>query len=169
MKTKAIIAISLALMAVLSISCISTIAAAPAEKATGTYGADPISNPNQPIYVEFNAHEAMGDRPAKGQYHQYRPDIDRDVFCDVKYVSVNPAENRAYVAALCWKDSQNGDLEGQWLYLIVEDVGTPGREGDLMWARWYSTEAQAMNAVATEVFSYYVAYAVFDGNLVVHT
>jgi hypothetical protein len=169
MKTKSILTISLALMLLLVFGSISTVAAIAAEKATGSFWAQSnYPNSDALVYLDFNAHEDTGTRAAKGQIYWYRdhPDYgDRDLWCDVRYVSVDAG--KAFVAAYCWLDTA-GKQTGKWLYMIVEDGGTPGSEGDLMWARWYNTELEASAAVAGMVNSYWVVYALVDGNLVVH-
>jgi len=169
MKTKAILTMTLGLMLLLVFGSISPISAIAADKATGSFWAQSYyPNSDALVYLDFNAHEDTGTRLAKGQIYWYRDHPtygDRDLWCDVHYVSVDSGE--AYVAAYCWLDTA-GKQTGKWLYMIVEDGGTPGSEGDKMYAKWFNTEPEASAAVEGTVFSYWVAYALVDGNLVVH-
>lgn len=138
----------------------------PAEKATGKFWAQSTSSL---VYLDFNAHEAKGNRPAKGEIHWYRDHPvhgPRDLYMDVKYVNV--CGEYAYIAGYCWEDTA-GVQTGKWLYMYVKDGGTPGRKGDKLWARWYNDEASARTAVETKSTSYWVQYDLVEGNLVVHT
>ncbi|MFO7967289.1 MAG: hypothetical protein R6U44_06795 [Archaeoglobaceae archaeon] len=145
--------------------------AGPAEKATGNVT---LYEPWDGGYrvVDFNAHEEKGVRDAKGMMvdNVYGPDGDmRRLFeYDVEYVNVEG--DYAYFGAKCTYDSggdSGGDKTGDWLYVVVEDGGTPGMNGDAMGWSWGSEDQVASwveNDGSTGWWRTPIA-----GNLVVHT
>lgn len=142
--------------------------AGPAEKATGSISIfEPYDDGHRE--VSFNAHEAKGNRPAKGQMKDlvYDPDgnLRRTFEYDVEYVNVDG--DTAYFGAQCTYDSA-GTQTGEWLYVKVHDGGTPGRKGDHIGWKW-GTETEVSDWVAggTEAPGWWRAAT--DGNLVVHT
>jgi hypothetical protein len=141
--------------------------AGPAEKATGSISIyEPWDGGHRE--VSFNAHEAKGNRPAKGEMTDlvYDPDgnLRRTFEYDVQYVNVEAPY--AYFGALCTYDSE-GAKAGDWLYVRVLDGGTPGTAGDFIGWGWGS-ETQVMDWVANGSTGTWWRDAI-AGNLVVHT
>jgi hypothetical protein len=104
---KKLIAITLAMVLVLTLGTGLALAQGPAEKATGTVG---LGEPVVGWYAEFNAHEEMDGRPEKGSMRTWNDAIGRELHYDVKYVLVDGDE--AWFAALCTWDSSAGIYEG---------------------------------------------------------
>jgi hypothetical protein len=155
------------LVAVIVIALLATgsgvaLAGGPAEKATGTVG-----GPIRGWYADFNAHESMGNRPAKGDMYMWSDEVGRELYLDVKYVEIDGDEG--WFSALCTYDSF-GTVGGKWLFVKVYDGGTPGRKGDYIGWDWNSdtNEANAAGRVST-MADPANWWAVTDGNLVVHT
>lgn len=120
--------------------------------------------------VEFNAHEAIGNKDAKGKMvdNVYGPDgVLRRVFMyDVKYVRVDG--DYAHFGALCTHDSEAVKTE-DWLYVKVYDGGTPGTNGDKIGWKWAnSNEALVESWVNSGTTTRWFRIAT-EGNLVVHT
>jgi len=139
----------------------------PAKKATGGISIyEPWDGGHRE--VSFNAHEAVGNKDAKGKMVDdvYGPDgVLRRVFeYDVKYVRVDG--DYAYFGAYCTNDSK-GDLTGEWLYIKVQDGGTPGTNGDYIGWKWGS-ETQVASWVTDGGPTGWWRLAI-GGNLVVHT
>ncbi|GEM_PF-4092826 len=87
--------------------------------------------------VSFNAHQEKGNRPAKGMFKWELMDdgeVTRTIEVDVMYVKVE--DNTGWFAGECFYDSDDGELEGQWLFVKAYDGGTPAREGDQIWWEW---------------------------------
>jgi hypothetical protein len=138
-----------------------------AEKATGSISLfEPWDGGHRK--VSLNAHESIGDRPAKGVMidNVYGPDgsLRRTFRYDVKDVRVEG--NMAYFAALATYDSE-GVKDGDWLYVRVKDDGTPGTKGDYMGWKWASDESQA-KAWVTGGAPTSMWRPAINGNLVVH-
>lgn len=81
--------------------------------------------------IWFNAHEAMDNRPAKGEltYHDVNGRGRHHWFtADIDCVDVMPD---GYATFSGWLVETNvPDWEGLWVQIWVYDGGTPGREGD---------------------------------------
>lgn len=140
----------------------------PAEKATGSINIyEPWDGGHRE--VEFNAHEAIGDKEAKGKMvdNVYGPDgVLRRVFIyDVKYVRVDG--DYAHFGALCTYDS-GAVLTGKWLYVKVYDGGTPGTNWDHIGWKWASNETLVASWVTSGTTPGWWRMAT-EGNLVVHT
>ncbi|MFC1622130.1 hypothetical protein ACFL13_01970 [Patescibacteria group bacterium] len=102
----------------------------PAEKATGMACGAPRG-----WCVEFNAHEGLGDKPAKGNMRTWSNEVGRELFYTVGVVTVDG--NFAEFIALCTYDSSTTDnREGRRLYVKVEDNGEPGWENDYFGWNW---------------------------------
>jgi hypothetical protein len=118
--------------------------------------------------IGFTAEEAKGGQPAKGQMSDsiYAADgtLVRELHFQFKYVRIDG--NKAYFAGPCTADS-DGTLVGSWLYVKVEDGGTPGTAGDFMGWAWAGDEAQASAWVAAGPDTAFWEPAT-AGNLTVH-
>jgi hypothetical protein len=152
---------------ILTIPSAIVVAGGPAEKATGSIGIyEPWDGGHRK--VSFNAHEASGNRPAKGNMIDmvFGPDgnLRRKFQYDVVYVHVE--DNWARFGAYCIYDS-GGVKTGDWLYVKVEDGGTPGTAGDYIGWKW-GTETQVENWVNNGGNTGWWRLAI-SGNLAVHT
>lgn len=106
----------------------------PAQKATGGIGLE-----ERDAWVEFNAHEAKGNRPAKGVFWWYaggKEDPDRTIKVDVECVIVD--ENAAWFAGEAVMDTEGDAKVGDYLFVKVMDGGTPATDGDKIWWDWDS-------------------------------
>ena len=164
---KKLIAITLALVLVLTLGTGLALVKGPAEKATGTVG---LGEPVVGWYADFNAHEEMDGRPDKGSMRQWNDLTGKDYYFDVKYVQVDGDE--AWFAALCTSYSPGGAKKGWWLFVKVYDGGSPGSEGDEI--GWVWKGVVEPEDVENEFLSWVLAdpvncWDVIDGNLVVHT
>jgi len=162
--------ITIALVVVLLLNTGVALAKGPAGKATGNVG---FEESGVEWHAEFNAHEAMNGRPAKGSMRIWSDVIEREfLFDDVKYVKVRVDWDLAWFAAKCTDDNLPSDdpdyKVDQWLFVKVKDGGTPGRNGDKIGWDWDSAdEADA----ASRASSHGVPagwWAVIKGNLKVH-
>ena len=159
--------IAIALVAALLLSTGVALAKGPAGKATGE-----VSIPVKGWYAEFSAHhvgiEVVNGKElhiGKGSMRTWNDVTGRDLYYDMKYVRVN--DDEAWFAAKCTDDSRD-KLEGRWLFVKVEDGGTPGRKGDYIGWDWKTTdEAKAANRVKIHDGPTYW-WKVIDGNLKVH-
>lgn len=139
----------------------------PAEKATGSVSLyEPYDGGHRE--VDFNAHEAMENRPAKGKMTDKVYDANgnwrREFHYDVEYVRVDG--DYAHFGALCTADSEDQQT-GKWLYVKVHDGGTPGRNGDHIGWKW-GTESEVDNWVENGSPTDWWRMPI-EGNLVVHS
>ncbi|MFC1653258.1 hypothetical protein ACFL1M_00220 [Patescibacteria group bacterium] len=108
-------------------------------------------------YAEFNAHEAYGDKDAKGEFHWWMTDgkglMLREIYVDVTDVRVMGDDG--WFEGMATHDSQAGAREGDMFYVKVFDGGTPATDGDMIWWSWDSPA--------------YKEKALVGGNLVVHS
>lgn len=139
---------------------VNGVSAGPAEKATGDVGYEAAGLDR---HISFNAHEARGDRPAKGQL-QYTDAIDRSYHVEITHVNV--VGDMAYFAGEV-VEASNPTWVGNWISFAVLDGGTPGRNGDIVWGI-FTDQATAISNVENEVTPG-SAYEVLRGNLVVHS
>lgn len=149
------------LLGLLTLSLTAGSFAASAEKATGYVEYEAAG-----LYraLEFNAHEAFGNRPAKGILSY--SDANGDWYTvDVQYVNVDPATMIAYIAGPVVSASQQ-DWVGLWLSAAVYDGGTPGREGDAVAGIFTDIDTAIANVSMSVVPGDW--YDVLAGNLVVH-
>lgn len=128
----------------------------PAEKATGSVWIVPNNNPvgDYVRYVEFNAHEAQDDRPAKGHLYWYQSKPGHTFEHKVNIDTVDVDGDCATFSGVAYFSSAGN--EGETLYVTVCDAGSPGTAGDTMEAEWSGGGGLWK-------------YDVVDGNLVVHT
>ena len=126
-------------------------AGGPADKATGTVGGPPRG-----WRADFNAHEEVDGRPAKGTMRMWSDEVNREL--ELLIVDVTVEGNEAWFTANCISDSWVGHPHyrvGHLLYVHVEDGGSPGTNDYIGWL-WD-------NPIITN------RWQVTDGNLVVHT
>ncbi len=111
-------------------------------------------------WVEFTAHEAYNNRPAKGMinYHDSAGDWYKvDLHCVVV------EDDHAYF----WGPvvgTNRSDWEGMWVLAAAHDGGTPGSKGDEIWGTFLNPDPDCLAG-------YYPSggmLAVEKGNLVVH-
>lgn len=115
----------------------------PAEKATGGIT---VQEGGNTASVEFNAHEAKGDRPAKGKFTWTLGDNQRTIVIDVQAVKVDG--DTAWFAGVCTEDSGE-TLEGRYFFVKVVDGGEPPEEGvDQVSWEWLPASATAADAAA---------------------
>ena len=131
----------------------------PTEKATGHI--EFTRDDGKYIIAEFNAHEAIGDRPAKGCYMwwNYNPDgtLYRNITVEILPTKVIIDGNTAWFAGECTYDSWHS-IEGNLLYVYVEDNTTPGATGDIIAWKWGNPPDPIDDSRPIE-----------EGNIVVHT
>ena len=104
----------------------------PSEKVTGYIEFLQDSNMG---YAEFNAHEAKGDSPAKGEFHRiiYNPDgvtIKREIYVDINFVDVNSATTATFKGIVTYDSRTSNNQEGETFTVKVIDGGSPGTNGD---------------------------------------
>lgn len=139
----------------------------PAQKATGFISIyEPWDGGHRE--VDFNAHEAMMDRSAKGEMadYVYGPDGNLRRVFEYRIFYVRVDGDYGHFGAKCNYDSV-GNLEGNWLYVKVYDGANPGSSGDYIGWKWGS-ETQVMSWVENGSTTGWWRKAI-DGNLVVHT
>lgn len=147
-----------AMLVMVTLAAVPTVFAkgGPAEKATGSVWIVPNNKPvgGYVRYVEFDAHEARGDRPAKGHlyWYQSRPGFTFEHKVNIDAVAVD-GDCATFSGTAYFSSAGN---EGQTLYVTVCDAGSPGTAGDTMEAEWSGGGGLWK-------------YDVVDGNLVVHT
>jgi hypothetical protein len=134
-----------------------------ADKITG--GLEIITNV-APItaQVEFTAHAATGNRPAKGMFRWYRPDQPRTIVCEVTYVTVN-GNAGAFVGKKTY-DTTPGN-PAIWIVVKVDDGGSPGTNNDKLGIIWFLTEEKAIEYANGDTWP--DERPIIAGNLVVHS
>lgn len=154
---------SIGLLAVFMALVISgaSVAGMSAEKATGYVHYTAVGLERS---IDFNAHEATADRPAKGWLH-YEDVTGQWYDVDVRYVNVDPQSGIAYFAGPVVYAS-NPSWTNYWGAFAVCDKGTPGRKGDKV-AGVFTNETAAFDYVNSGTVPG-AWYSVFGGNLVVH-
>lgn len=141
--------------------------AGPAEKATG--GIE-VEESTDTASVEFNAHEAKGNRDAKGVFWWWlggKDDPSRTIKVEVRFVKVDG--DKAWFAGKAVMDT-GGAKEDDWFFVQALDGGTPATDGDQIWWEWLGEDAESeaeekvedMEEPANEK-------TILAGNLVVHT
>lgn len=131
-----------------------------AEKATGSVELDIVPPDSDTRHASFNAHEAIGNRPAKGKFSwtQTRPGVTYWFLVDIENVLVDGNEARFDGVVVAANDVTSYRI-GQQLFVHVVDNATPGAGGDELDCHW---------VIDGEVKPTYY-YNVIAGNLVVHT
>ena len=160
--------IAIAVIATLLLSSGAALAKGPAPKATGEVGI-PVNG----WYAEFSAYyvgtKVVGGQTlhiGKGSMRRWSDVVGQDLRYDVKYVRVN--SNRVWFAAKCTYDTGNTYV-GKWLFVKVDDGGTPGRKGDYIGWDWNSGTNEADAAKRVRIYGSPANWwPVIDGNLVVH-
>ena len=153
-----------ALLALVLVLVLSTVVSAggPAEKATGSFGYY-----EEGYYFNFNAHEAMGNRPAKGEAWNYTPSGD---WYHAMVQCVEVVGDDAWFVAELVESSQPS--WGPYIWIKVYDGGTPGTNGDMIWGQFID-EATAMAACGDPMILMGTPangpWNLYSGNLVVHT
>jgi hypothetical protein len=143
----------------------------PAPKAVGTVAMynDAFFCLDNVWYMDFNAHQEWGNRPAKGDAFGW---CEAGMFAgfywkvDIEWVKVTreQGKNVAYFAGPI-VDSNYMPV-GLYVGFKVKDGGTPGRNGDVVWNVGFENEAQYE---AFKAGAYALLHAdpwwVFQGNL----
>jgi len=156
----------LAIATVLVLSTGVALAGGPAEKATGYVR---LNGWAEGWYAQFNAHEEMDSRPAKGSMRVWSVISGRELHFDVWYV-LSEGDYAWFAAKCTWYNGIGSNKVGQWLYVKVYDGGTPGCNGDEIGWDWTTSETVAAAFVSGQghpPFPYWTN--VVEGNLVVHT
>ena len=116
--------------------------AGPAEKATGGIK---VKEGENWAWVDFNAHEAKGNRDAKGTFWWWlggKDDPTHTIKVDVEYVKVEG--DTAWFAGMAVKDEdENGETGNKiddWFFVKAYDGGTPATDGDQIWWQWLGEE-----------------------------
>jgi len=150
----------LMLVAVLVLGLLASVVVArgPANRATGLVWFEGTGD----IHVEFDAHMAKDDRPAKGSICWYRYGdlrFELDVIC-CKVDGIT-----AWFAAGPTGPDDVSDLG--YLVFKVIDGGTPGDNGDALSVQWVNNETDACTMVVSGDDPIH-QYTIIEGNLVVH-
>jgi len=161
MKKVFIFIMVVALILVLTPAIIYAAPKGPAEKVTGSIEIQ--RDDEKRAFAEFNAHEAIGDKSAKGEYHWWATNTDsslfREVYINVTDVMVNGSSG--YFKGICTYDSQGGANVGKWFLVEATDGGSPGAGNDDVGWAWFSSEPSFVDTVNDKT--------IIDGNLVVHS
>jgi hypothetical protein len=159
---KRILAIAVVIALALMVAVPSVFArGGPAKRVTGSVWLQPASGGDGIVrYVEFDAHEAKGDRPVKGHLYwfesgpegtvEHKLNIDQAMF-DYTPFGAPINEGCAFFNGIAY----DGPHTGERLCHLVCDWGTPGAAGDWMYSAWGGLGIFAL-------------YNVVGGNLVVH-
>ena len=134
--------------------------AGPAPKATGAGEFTRIEE-GQPLTARFSfeAHGACGNRPVKGWF-KYHDSMGNKFTIEIQCVNVY--ENEADFSGPVVKSNMS-DWEGQWLWVWVEDGGSPADGNDSISGQMYEYDPGCgPNMRPTEVWD------VTNGNIVVH-
>lgn len=137
-------------------------AGGPAEKATGSFGYY-----EEGYYFNFNAHEAKDHRPAKGEAWNYTPSGD---WYHAMVQCVQVEDNEAWFVAELVESSNPG--WGPYVWIKVLDEGTPGRNGDMIWGQFIDEDTAMAACDDPDILTGTPAggaWALYSGNLVVHT
>ena len=134
----------------------------PAEKVTGSIEIEKAGGDR--AFAEFNAHEAIGDKSAKGVYHWWKTTSDgttitREIYIDVTDVMVSG--NEASFIGICTYDSLGSSNVDKWFLVEATDGGRPGAGNDGVGWDWFSSEPSFGDVIK--------AKTIIDGNLVVHS
>ncbi|HEX7401172.1 MAG TPA: hypothetical protein VF369_03245 [candidate division Zixibacteria bacterium] len=105
--------------------------------------------------IDFTAHEAYDEHPAKGNLHY--SDANHDWY-DVDVTCVTIVNEWAFFSGPVLRASQDGWV-GQWVLIAVFDGGTPGRKGDKVWGTFASSDP------GCQPFRPPVMFDVTNGNL----
>lgn len=132
----------------------------PAEKVTGSIEIQ--RSDEKSAFAEFNAHEAIGNKSAKGEYHWWANNEDgslfREIYVNVTDVMVDGSD--AYFKGQCTYDSQGGANVGKWFLVMATDGGSPGAGSDDVGWEWFDSEPNFIASVKSKT--------IIAGNLVVH-
>ncbi len=102
-----------------------------------------VKDDSNTVRVVFEAREAAENRPAEGTLNL---DVNgSEAEFEIRYVKVDGSY--AWFAAKCTDSSSIRN--GQWIFLLVNDGGTPGNLLDHIWWEWVG-EGPSAEAVACE-------------------
>lgn len=132
----------------------------------GTAGIE-IREYNGYAWVEIDAHEAVGKRPAKGSFTWDLNEGERFIDIELYYVVVEG--DSVWFAGQCMEDV-GGNYDDRWFFGMLYDGGTPAREGDEAYWEWLGRddEVRASELVYTMVEPRHFK-TITDGNVQVHT
>lgn len=141
----------------------------PANKATGTVGWAARNGGLPGLITSFNAHDLGDGMVDKGNLTTYRPTDptfnEGTITIDIKCVNVKGNEAWFAGEAVEGTGGYAGNIGDAYLYW-VEDVSTPGSEGDRIGGMPYSSLGAACSAATAA--TWHGSGAVDNGNLVVH-
>lgn len=129
------------------------------EKATGH-----IEYYQPGYFFDFNAHADTARREAKGQAHNLTP-YGGLYRAEVRCVNVISDDTVLFAAELM---ETNTPSWGPWVLIKVQDGGTPGSAGDLIWGQ-FMAGTLAISMCGSEGTPSGGEWPVLSANLVVHT